>query len=454
MAMAKKASGMRLDVPCHFRCPISLDIMKSPVSLCTGITYDRASIQQWLEAGNTTCPATMQPLPSTDLVPNHTLLRLIHMWYCSSPSSSSSLQSAAVSRQSQPKTPSTPNSETLARRLLLRARYLQTASAAADDKGLARLVDDLVAAARDPDCTREIVTGGGAEELVAAISGKLMPMISKRTADGAAVPADRRVLEVAVGVLASVLAACHARDVARVAKPLASPAAVSSLLLLLRTGTTALSRANAARVLDSVASTGDDACRLLVSDQEGTILTDLARLAATAGDDKDRDYAVDAALSCLVSLFPARRVKHQLTQLGLVPTLANLLSRPSIPRSTAENALAILEAASASAEGRAAICGTSAAAAVARTLTKVSPPAAERGLTVLWAVCCLAKDRRAQAAAAAENAAARILVVMQSGCCAPPVKKMAADLLRMLRANANARCLDGYDTKTIHIKPF
>jgi len=33
--------------------------------------------EPWLEAGNHTCPATMQTLASLELVPNHTLRRLI-----------------------------------------------------------------------------------------------------------------------------------------------------------------------------------------------------------------------------------------------------------------------------------------------------------------------------------------------------------------------------------------
>ncbi|KAG0483548.1 hypothetical protein HPP92_011632 [Vanilla planifolia] len=66
--------------PSFFLCPISLEVMRSPVSLCTGITYDRSSIQRWLDSGNNICPATMQPLLSTDLVPNLTLRRLINIW--------------------------------------------------------------------------------------------------------------------------------------------------------------------------------------------------------------------------------------------------------------------------------------------------------------------------------------------------------------------------------------
>ncbi|KAL0343146.1 UNVERIFIED_CONTAM: U-box domain-containing protein 27 [Sesamum angustifolium] len=69
-----------ITVPTYFRCPISLDVMKSPVSLCTGVTYDRSSIQRWLDGGNNTCPATMQVLHNKDLIPNHTLQRLIKIW--------------------------------------------------------------------------------------------------------------------------------------------------------------------------------------------------------------------------------------------------------------------------------------------------------------------------------------------------------------------------------------
>lgn len=67
-------------VPNLFRCPISLDVMKSPVSLCTGVTYDRSSIQHWLESGHDTCPATMQILSTKEFVPNLTLHRLIAHW--------------------------------------------------------------------------------------------------------------------------------------------------------------------------------------------------------------------------------------------------------------------------------------------------------------------------------------------------------------------------------------
>ncbi|GKV21621.1 hypothetical protein SLEP1_g31582 [Rubroshorea leprosula] len=63
-----------------FTCPISLDLFTDPVTLCTGHTYDRPSIEKWLAAGNLTCPITMQKLHDPSLVPNHTLRHLIEQW--------------------------------------------------------------------------------------------------------------------------------------------------------------------------------------------------------------------------------------------------------------------------------------------------------------------------------------------------------------------------------------
>ncbi|PKI73362.1 hypothetical protein CRG98_006300, partial [Punica granatum] len=57
-----------IEIPQYFLCPISLQIMKDPVTTLTGIT-------------TATCPVTKQPLPKdSGLTPNHTLLRLIQAW--------------------------------------------------------------------------------------------------------------------------------------------------------------------------------------------------------------------------------------------------------------------------------------------------------------------------------------------------------------------------------------
>ncbi|KAI4364168.1 hypothetical protein MLD38_020296 [Melastoma candidum] len=71
-----------IEVPSYFLCPISMEIMKDPVTLPTGITYDRPSIERWLFSDNNpTCPVTKMPVSDNDeLTPNHTLRRLIQSW--------------------------------------------------------------------------------------------------------------------------------------------------------------------------------------------------------------------------------------------------------------------------------------------------------------------------------------------------------------------------------------
>ncbi|KAK6942951.1 Armadillo [Dillenia turbinata] len=67
-------------VPDDFRCPISLELMKDPVIISTGQTYERACIKKWLEAGNVTCPKTQQIISNTTLTPNYALRSLIFSW--------------------------------------------------------------------------------------------------------------------------------------------------------------------------------------------------------------------------------------------------------------------------------------------------------------------------------------------------------------------------------------
>ncbi|XP_058100871.1 U-box domain-containing protein 17 [Magnolia sinica] len=69
-----------LTVPKDFCCPISLDLMRDPVIISTGQTYDRASISRWLEEGHCSCPKTGQMLMHTRLVPNRALRSLITQW--------------------------------------------------------------------------------------------------------------------------------------------------------------------------------------------------------------------------------------------------------------------------------------------------------------------------------------------------------------------------------------
>ncbi|XP_047154277.1 U-box domain-containing protein 1-like [Vigna umbellata] len=71
---------MTPNVPDEFRCPITLDLMRDPVIVSSGHTYDRTSIGQWINSGHHTCPKSGQRLIHTALIPNYALKSLVQQW--------------------------------------------------------------------------------------------------------------------------------------------------------------------------------------------------------------------------------------------------------------------------------------------------------------------------------------------------------------------------------------
>ncbi|XP_043699333.1 U-box domain-containing protein 11-like [Telopea speciosissima] len=67
-------------IPDDFLCPISLELMRDPVIVTTGQTYERSYIQRWINCGNRTCPKTQQKLQNLTLTPNYVLRSLITHW--------------------------------------------------------------------------------------------------------------------------------------------------------------------------------------------------------------------------------------------------------------------------------------------------------------------------------------------------------------------------------------
>ncbi|KAF8388496.1 hypothetical protein HHK36_027168 [Tetracentron sinense] len=79
----KRSLSLKLDthdVPPEFRCPLSRELMKDPVILASGQTYDRPFIQKWLKSGNLTCPQSQQVLTHTILIPNNLVRDMILQW--------------------------------------------------------------------------------------------------------------------------------------------------------------------------------------------------------------------------------------------------------------------------------------------------------------------------------------------------------------------------------------
>ncbi|XP_058109886.1 U-box domain-containing protein 28-like [Magnolia sinica] len=393
-------NNLIVTVPSFFKCPISLDVMKSPVSLCTGVTYDRASIQTWLDNGNNTCPATMQPLQTKDLIPNSTLQRLILSW--KSHPHQLALKLLANLRQISPsKTPTT---------VIVDSLYQ---------------ISDFLLRSEKED--RQFLINAGCAKAV-------LGLISDRLEEAEAV----------VSVLCLILS--ENRDALKSLDLNRLPA---MLVLVLEKGSLE-SRIDSARVLEALVLVDDDESTgsfRSVAEKEG-VLAELFRLMSSEADPR----GVDAGLACLIAVAARRKMRSQIVQLGIIPVLAKLLLGPS-DSAVVEKALKMLERASTCADGRMAICSDpDCIQAVVQRMLKVSSAGTERAVVVLWSLCHLFRDQKAQDAVIQTNGLTKILLLMQSDC-SPSVRQMARDLVKIFRVNSKS-CLSGYDTKTTHIMPF
>lgn len=388
---------LRLDVrkaatpPSFFQCPISLEVMRSPVSLCTGVTYDRSSIQRWLDCGNRTCPATMQPLPSTDLVPNLTLRRLIHLWSTPSdhPPSLSDIAAAL----------SDPDNDDAYKMCLLSSNSLRPSA-------LASLF-----------LARETV--GLAANLVSLILSLDLVDAERRRA-------------VVDALLADI------------------DATFSGIVFLLKESDDSCCRIAAAVVLENILSTSTlpDSKVSTAIFEKPDLITELVRLIG----ERDAEV-VDAGLRCLIRLngedlfisSPSlmRMMRVEMVRSGVVSALVNVMEteRDEIPAAVAERAMRVMETVAGCGEGKAAICADAGrlVEAVVGRMIEMGNEGREATVSMLWRMCCAGGgDRRArEAATAAKGGLAKMLVVMQ-GVLSPSGRRMAGDLIRVFRANAES----------------
>ncbi|KAF8011933.1 hypothetical protein BT93_I0150 [Corymbia citriodora subsp. variegata] len=414
-----RRDDLYITVPSFFRCPISLDVMTSPVSLCTGVTYDRASIQRWLDGGNNTCPATMQVLHTREIVPNLTLQRLIRIW------------SESARRPAEQRPPPPPDSPPSRDRAVAAARSVAGGGCAESSlPGILRFAGE-----SEENC-----------HLLAGIEGFPGALLRMLDFDGDESESRLRSLELVVRVLGLVSSRVEERESFASAVAKSDRRRLDSILMVIERGRPE-SKVAAVRILESAAV--DAETKLAMAECEQLLLRLLDLVAP------ETDLALlEASLSCLLLISVSKRAKTRLVELKSIKRLGQLLSSPNSTVPVTEKALKLLQVASSVKEGQAALCGDAACLeAVLKKVFKVSALATEHAVATLWSVCCLVKDQRAREVVAECNGVAKILLLMQSNCPAP-VRQMADDLLRNCKVSSRPPCLSTYDTKTTHIMPF
>ncbi|XP_060198527.1 U-box domain-containing protein 27-like [Lycium barbarum] len=398
-------------VPALFRCPISMDVMKSPVSLCTGVTYDRSSIQTWLSQGHNTCPATMQILPSTDFTPNLTLRRLINLWL-----------------QHQP--PHAPSSSAVPK-----SEFLEIVKNLSGEKNrlssLLKIVEFL-------KCSSE--------------NRSFFVSLSDAIANVVRVLVDCDVVEVCelvVAVLDLVISESEVKEILR-----SDRRYLSKFLMILKNGKLS-SRIQTAKILEFIALDVNSQRKIV---EEQGLLYELYVFVNT----ETNRFAIEAGLSTLIAVSTTRPVRKELIRFGIVETIGKIITGSETARIVVEKSLKLLETVATCTEGRSAIGKSEdCLSGIVTRLMKSSRAATEHGVTILWSVCCLARDEAAREAVGKVNGVMKVLLVMQSDCSAG-VRQMCGELVKTLRVgNSNSSnkkysksCLASYDTKTTHIMPY
>ncbi|XP_008790249.1 U-box domain-containing protein 30-like [Phoenix dactylifera] len=372
------------DVPSVFICPISLEPMVDPVTLCTGQTYERFNILKWLSMGHLTCPTTMQELWDDAVTPNRTLHQLIHAWF-----SQRYLRFKKRSEDVQGRA----------------AELLETLKKV---KGQARVqaLKELQKMAVDHSSVQKTVADYGGVALLTSLLG---PFTSHAVGSEA------------IGILVNLSLDSEAKV------NLMQPAKISLVVDMLNEGTID-TKINCTRLIEMLMGEKDFRSEIVSS---LSLLAGLMRLA------KDRRHpnGTWTGLSLLKTICSHERVRGLIVSVGAVSQLVELL--PNLSPECLELALHILDDLSTIPEGRVALkdCPRTIPNAV-RLLMRVSESCTQYALSILWAVCKLAPDECASLAVEA-GLAAKLLLVIQSGC-SPELKQRSAELLKLCSLNYTA----------------
>ncbi|RLN06995.1 hypothetical protein C2845_PM11G29620 [Panicum miliaceum] len=404
---------MEMEEPPHlFLCPISMELMDDPVTVSTGVTYDRRSIEQWIFGyGRATCPATMQPLANLDLTPNHTLKRVIGSWLDrGSPSTSASSSPSTSSLSSPAHELATP----LAR--MLGAERLRSALADLEETPfkVTALKNMGARMAGDVAMQCEFVSSGGIQAVA-----RVMAQALAESAAGGDFSAFTACEEAA-----AVLALLPLADAASVGFVLA-PECMRPVMALLQRGS-AEARLHAMDIVTKIsnAGAGDWTAGIEVDD----VLKSLLELLSDEVSTRLSSRALDVLLDVVER---SRNGPAKAVEVGAVHGLVELLADAD-DRHDAERILLLLKRLCKCPEGRLAFAENDlSVAAVAKTMLRVSQLATQLAVKVLWLVSVVAPSEKVLEDMVLTGAVAKLLGLLHVE--TPPATKQKT--VRMVRIN-------------------
>lgn len=416
--------SMELTTPNHFRCPISLDLMKDPVTLSTGITYDRESIEMWIEAGNRTCPITNQVLRSLEPIPNHTIRKMIQDWCVEN-------RSYGIERIPTPRIPlsSVEVTDILSK--------LKMAYRREDEAGCRELVAKMKSKGKESERNKRCIVANGAAGVLSAA----FETFSSASFDKY------------VAVLEDILAALTWMSPldGEAKSYLSSAASLNCLVWLLKSGDLS-ARGHAVSTLKELLSS-DKRKVYALSEIEG-VKEALVKLVK-------EPICPTATKTSLVVIFhmvsssPSNEdTKVRFVEMGLVELLLELLVDSE--KSVCEKALGVLDGICGCEEGRERAYGHALTMPVlVKKLLRVSDLATEFSVSILWKLSKNEKreDGSVLVEALQVGAFQKLLLLLQVGC-SDRTKEKATELLKLLNIHRERlECIDSMDFKDLK-RPF
>lgn len=419
-------------IPSHFRCPISLDLMKDPVTLSTGITYDRDSIEKWIESGNRTCPVTNQVLESFDQIPNHTIRRMIQDWCVQH-------RSHGVERIPTPRIPVTQYEVSSV------CQRIAAATRNRDRKRCQELVGKMKAWAKESERNRKCIVNGQIGSVLSLSFETFAVVFSTEEMDEQESSNVRALLEQILWALTWVSDS--------LSPGLKNDASLRCLVSFLN-GNDLSVRQNAVLVIKE----------LLVSDQGRDVAESVAEIEGGVEalvrmiKEPVSPKAMKASLTAIIHMINVNdEIRSRIVNLGLVSLLLeNILEGE---RGVSERALRVFDVVCDFAEGREkAYDNALTIPVVVKRILRVSSLASESLVSILWKLCKNAEEDGDKESVLVEalqvGAFQKLLVVLQIGC-AEKTKEKVTELLKLFNIHRHRLdCVDSTAEFKYLKKPF
>ncbi|KAI3683699.1 hypothetical protein L1987_84212 [Smallanthus sonchifolius] len=386
-----------VEVPRYFLCPISLEIMKDPVTLSTGITYDRDSIENWLfSQKNNVCPVTKLVVFDIELTPNHTLRRLIQSW-CTLNASS------GVERFP---TPRPPISKIEITKLLKDSKSPQHQM-----KSLNRLKSIVL----ENEKNKRLMESVGAADYISSIINKgISTSMTSSSLAGEFAGADE-----ALNIL------YHLKLSPTGLKSLFGKTGdfVETLTRVMQRAGSYESRAYAVMLLKSMFEVAEP---MHVTSLNPKFFTELVQILT----DQISQKATKATLKLLISVCPWGRNRIKAAEAGAVAVLIDALLDCTEKR-TSEMIITVLDQVCQSAEGRAELLKHGGGlAVVSKKVFRVSSAASEKAVRILYSVAVFSGNTRVVQEMLELGVVEKLLLVLQVDC-GSKMKEKAREILKM-----------------------